>query len=188
MELISFKVNLGPSAWNGLVAEGALKPKEKEIKNCCASFVPLFDTENENAPCWDHNYLIKTGLWSWLMHLLESSCPGQPKKLLQDPETPQVCGIYAGCGQPDCPRGVTGQRVQGCSHFGRFHSPDLHPWLHRTNPHLAVLKVNQVFPSKGCKKSKVLCLPVGLPVRGERSDNTENGSTAMEAANTPKSG
>lgn len=30
MELIWFKVNLGTSAWNGLVAEGALKPKEKK--------------------------------------------------------------------------------------------------------------------------------------------------------------
>lgn len=29
-ELIWFKVNLGTSAWNGLFAEGALKPKEKK--------------------------------------------------------------------------------------------------------------------------------------------------------------
>lgn len=30
VELIWFNVNLGTSAWNGLVAEGALKPKKKE--------------------------------------------------------------------------------------------------------------------------------------------------------------
>lgn len=41
-----------------------------------------------------------------------------------------------GWGQPDLLRGLTGQKVQGCSRLGRFHSPDLHPWPHRTNPHL----------------------------------------------------
>lgn len=38
------------------------------------------------------------------------------------------------------------------------------------------------------KKSNIVCLPVGLPVRGERSDSNENGSTAVEATETAKSG
>lgn len=37
-------------------------------------------------------------------------------------------------------------------------------------------------------KSKRVCLPVGLPVRGERSNGNENGSTAEEATNTPNAG
>lgn len=102
--------------------------------------------------------------------------------LLQDPEKPQASDIYAGWGQPDFPRGVTDQRAQGCSHLGRFHSPDLHPWPHRTNPHLTAVKINQTRHNQ-IIRAVTKCLPVGLPVRGERSDGNEKGSTAEEDTN-----
>lgn len=59
--------------------------------------------------------------------------------------------MYAGWRQPDLLQGVTGQKVQGCSHLGRFHSPDLHPWPHQTNPHLTKVKINQACWSQGRK-------------------------------------
>ena len=83
-----------------------------------------------------------------MRHLLESSCPGSPTKRLQDPEKTQVSGIYASWMQSDFLRDVTGQKVQGCSH-GRFHSLDLHPWPHQTNPHLTKVKINQACCSQG---------------------------------------
>lgn len=43
-------------------------------------------------------------------------------------------------------------------------------------------------PGPNNRNSKKECLPVGLPVRGERSDVNENGSTAEEATNTSNAG
>lgn len=43
---------------------------------------------------------------------------------------------------------------------------------------------NLLEPALNNKNSHKVCLPVGLPVRGERSDVSENGSTAEEATNT----
>lgn len=43
-------------------------------------------------------------------------------------------------------------------------------------------------PGPNNKNSNKVCLPVGLPVRGERSDVNENGSTAEEATNTSDAG
>lgn len=37
---------------------------------------------------------------------------------------------------------------------------------------------------RNSKRSNRVCLPVGLPVRGERSNGNEKGSTAEEATNT----
>lgn len=43
-------------------------------------------------------------------------------------------------------------------------------------------------PGPNNKNSHKVCLPVGLPVRGERSDVNENGSSAEEATNTSNAG
>lgn len=144
-----------------------------------------------------NKYLIERGSWSWLEDLLESTFPGLPKKLLWGRGRPQVSGMYEGWGQPGFLQDVTDQMAQDCPPFAHSHSPDLHPWPHQTNPHLAAEK-ERVLTLQLCRIRRTTmrivkwtyCIPEGLPGREEGSLtaplSAENGSTPEEAINIPK--
>lgn len=112
-----------------------------------------FDSESVWAAqlgmdCWvkEHLGLTRRGSRSWVEDWLGSSCPGLPRKPLWGQGRPQVSGIYVGWGRPGFLRDVTCQIAQGCPPFPHSNSPDLHPWLHRTDPHLRGFQCEEKIP------------------------------------------
>lgn len=126
---------------------------------------------------------------------MESMIQGLLRKPRWGPGTTLGSGICEGWVRPGLRQEPRVQRAQDCYPHARSHSPDLHPWPHRTDLHLRVDKRKRCGFQHCRKKLKgtvlhrgTYKLPMGLPILAVGPfgsglfAGTENGSTAEEAS------